>query len=273
MQDEVRSRKSGCPRGRSAYIPFFILIPAKAPLDRTALPRQSAKASSPSLSGRNYTLNYSNSCSPLAETEPPPAQTYGAVYALTGQCLQGAVNPRTGAFGSWGICRKGGSFTHHSRMRYACPSRHAQQHGPLPTLNDGKRFVELCHSGEADHTAFQEITVGAVSDCTRQPLIKGRTRGCVATVVSAASANAQDQSSVPYQCQRTHRRCGEVHKCGRCRGVDQTRRISSSTPREHAANRPRPLFILQYPGITCGDGNGDVKPDHPSGPGTYGHAL
>lgn len=33
-------------------------------------------------------------------------------------------------------------------------------------------------------------------------------------------------------------------------------------------------YRLRYPAmITCGGGEGDVKPDHPSGPGTYGHAV
>jgi hypothetical protein len=93
-------------------------------------------------------------------------------------------------------------------------------------------------------------------------------------IVLLVNVDAQSQSTDLSRYQMAQRRFGGVsHKPDVLRDIDQNRPTGLTSSRGFTAYHYRRLFTLQYPAIPCGDGNVDVKPDHPSGPGRYGHAA
>lgn len=140
-------------------------------------------------------------------------------------------------------------------------------------LKDGEGPFHRRFSRKADHNAFQELAVYTLGNCPKQPMPKAPARESAGSVFSPEVVDDRDRPIVLDRYQMTHRPGGAMRKRDTCRGMDQTRPISRNSSRVYTAQFSLPPYTPQYPAITCGDGNGDVKPDHPSGPGTYGHAV
>ncbi len=183
-----------------------------------------------------------------------PTTSPSTVHGSTCEHARAAVAARSRLPGSIGTCRRGGSSAHDSCMTDVSSTLDVHHHGVTLTLNKGRRLVQRCGRTAADQTAFQDTASCAFSHDPKQPMKKAQGQVYVATSVSAKAVDDPNQSSV----------------LGR---YQMTRPISRPSSRESTAEHSDTLFKSQYLGATCGDGNGDVKPDHPSGPGTYGHMV
>jgi hypothetical protein len=228
----------------------------------------------PTASGQNSTCNHPRSLPASTRTVISPIQNSEAIHEPRNQRDRLVVGPEGAFSGRYGPCRSRTSSAQKTCFRYDCLTHRAHRLGEVLMAKEGKRDVEKRRWLETVHTAVQDIVGRKFSGHPEQPMRTARGRGCAATGSSTETINAQGLSSVNGGQQMTQRRCGEVHRSVViCLGGDRIRPISCSTPREDTAFRPPTLFTPSCPRITCDDGDGDIKPAHPSGPGTYGHAM
>lgn len=175
--------------------------------------------------------------------------------------------------GLYGTSLRARSLAQNSDTEYVCSSLHVQDHRTTLTVNDGRRVLRPCVSREADHTTSKETMVFAFGRSSKEPKSEAQNRVLVAATISAKNVDNGSQSSVLGQHQLPPRKCGEAHKRDTCTDMDQRRPISRRLSQEPAARGSHISFMPLNLAVTCGNGNGDVKPDHPSGPGTYGHVV
>jgi hypothetical protein len=95
----------------------------------------------------------------------------------------------------------------------------------------------------------------------------------VAAAHPAKLMGAQSQSKGVEWPQKSPRPCREMQKGETSRESHQIQQRIPAPSRQFTAYRHCDPFDQVYLDMACVDGNGDGKPDHPSGPGTYGHAM
>ncbi len=156
-----------------------------------------------------------------------------------------------------------------SYLKYTCSSRYTRHLHTIAVAKERERFNMPGLLGEVIDIAFQGIAACATGGYYTQPMMEARDMGCSFIVSSAGNLKSAVPLSIQRQHTRTGWRCDDVRQGHTRRDVDQTLSISRSTLPKRTAH----VSDTWYACITCGDGNGDVKPDNPSGPGTYGHVV
>lgn len=140
-------------------------------------------------------------------------------------------------------------------------------------LNDGEGTGRSCVRKEADKATFRVGTFCASEKYPGRQWTKDQIRIHIDNVISPQIVGAPDQSDRPRCSQMTTGGPGENPKRERHREEDQRRQVGHISSWQHMVSYRHTLPTPLYLDMECRDGNGDVKPDHPSGPGTYGHVM
>jgi hypothetical protein len=220
--------------------------------------------------GRNRRADNPNASILLSECNQSPRQTPDNMRKRVPGPVWGVVDPGASFSGPQGVEPwDRSSASKHCVKNISSPS-HGHQHQQLLILNEEARVIGLFGGRPTGHAAFQGVAVCASGLDSEQPMMKARSQGHVLTFISAKASDTDGQSSMISRYQMTQGSCRRLCKPSACTEISAVSWIKSQRGRAHQSPA---VFTTQYPGITCGDGNGDVKPDHPSGPGTYGHAV
>ena len=209
----------------------------------------------------------------MAINEFPPTGTFDTVHEPKIQRVQNVVVARPGLPVSRSTDGGGMSSAQGSYLKYICSSHHTHQLCATSVASKRVRSVVPGLPGEVVDIAFQGIAARAFGGYHEEPMMEAQDLGCSSIVSPAESLKPAIPLSIHHQHPRTRWRCDEVHRSYTCRDVDRTLPISHGTLPKRTAHIPHTWSQRRHPRITCGNGNGDVKPDHPSGPGTYGHAV
>lgn len=135
-------------------------------------------------------------------------------------------------------------------------------------LNNEECIGQHCGSRRADQAASC-----AVDKYPYLEMMESRGQNDNGRLVLENAMHPRKLSYVVDRPQLVHSRSGRIDKLTYRTDMDKIRRIDRFPSQVHAAEHSYTWSIPRYPFITCGNGNGDVKPDHPSGPGTYGHVV
>lgn len=209
----------------------------------------------------------------MAVDDPPPTLTSDAVHEPRIQRVQNVVVARHGVPIS---CKTDGSdmsSAQGSYWKYTFSSAHTRHLHTTSVARERERPVTSGLLGEVVDIAFQGNAAHAVGGCHTQPMMEARNLGCSSIVFSGEIPKSAMPLGIQRQKPRMRWRCDEVQQGYTCRDMDQTLLISQSTLPQRTAQVPYNWSQRRRPRITCVNGNGDVKPDHPSGPGTYGHVV
>lgn len=210
---------------------------------------------------------------PVAVNESPPTWTFDTVHEPKIRRVQKIVVARPGVPVSRSSNGGRMSSAQGSYLKCTCSSHHPHQVCATSVAGERKRSVVPGLPGEVADIAFPGIAACAFGGYHRQPVMQAQDLGCSSIVSRAESLKPAIPLNIHRQHPRTQWRCDEVHRSYICRDVDKTLPISHTTLPKRAAHIPHTWSQRRHPRITCGNGNGDVKPDHPSGPGTYGHVV
>ena len=231
------------------------------------MPGQPAPDPYTTVSVRNPTCNYPIPHPVLMRTNGPPIQPSKTIHEPNNQHVRLVVGPEGRFAGPYGTCRSRRSSTQNNCIVHDCSTHSASRLGKTMMDKKGKRV-------ETVQTAFQDLEGRKFRHHPEQPLRGARGRDCAAIGGPAKTINSQGSSSVYQGYPTAQRRCGGVYRVVIiCLVGDRNPPISCSTPRDDTAFCPHTWSAPSCPRITCDDGDGDVKPAHPSGPGTYGHAM
>jgi hypothetical protein len=239
---------------------------AETPSGRSVLPGQPGPDSDALVSARNSTGNDAIHHLVLTRTISPSIPPSGTIHKPSNH-FRLVVGPKCTFAGRYGTCRSRRSSSQNNCIRQESSTDRAPRISKMLIAKKGER-------AETVHTAFQDFKGREFRQHPEQPMTRARGRDWAAIGGPAKTGNAQGSSSICQEYQKTQKRCGEVHKRHVISmGWDRKPPISCSTPREDTAFCPHTWSAPSCPRITCDDGDGDVKPAHPSGPGTYGHVM
>ena len=209
----------------------------------------------------------------VAGNQPSPRRIFHTFLEPKIRRVQRVVVRRPGGSVSCSTDGGGKSLPQGSYLKYICSSCHTHHPRATSVANDGARSVMPALTGKVVDIAFQGYAARAFGDYHRQPMMEARSLGSSPSASPVKDLKVSSESTTHGQHLRVRRRCDDVHGGYTCRVVDQTPWISHSTLPKLTAHLPCTWSQRRHPRVTCHNGNGDVKPDHPSGPGTYGHVV
>ncbi|KAF7509199.1 hypothetical protein GJ744_008259 [Endocarpon pusillum] len=246
---------------------------SRCPTDQSAPPKGLRKTSRPTASGRISVCDHSPLFLPVAVNESSPTWTSDIVHEPKIQRVQNIVVARPGTPVSRSTHGGRMSAAQSSYPKYTCSSHHTHQVCATSVASERKGSVVPGLPGEVVDIAFQGTTACASSGYHTQLMMEAQDLGCSSIVSPAEILKPAIPLNIHRQHPGTRWRCDEMHRSYICRDVDRTRPISHSTLPKRTAHIPHTWSQRRHPRITFSNGNGDVKPDHPSGPGTYGHVV